>query len=229
MKLMTINPTISREQPLLLISLDKRLQVGHFHISYYYLILNTMSLEHTVYCKSVSKDLIPRIMERLNEFDMVTSIYPGFRFDIEKDGGFLPFKFSFKNPPFEILRGKELRSGFEIYLGEFNLQEEKEKLNPKLSFIDKLLGKKKQEIEFAPPEIEARLKECKISVSFVWGGSDSFASRFVLLVSAILTELTNGVSYFEDGTWYDNNNIVENAFQEVIEYEQSIPEEKLDF
>jgi hypothetical protein len=182
-----------------------------------------MSLVHTVYCKSVSKDLIPKMMERLNEFDMVVSIHPDFKFDPKEDAGFLPFKFRFKSPPFEILRDKELISGFEIYIGEFNLQEEKEKLNPKLSFIDKLLGKKKQEIEFAPPEIEARLKDCKISVSFIWRARDT------LLVSAILTELTNGVSGFEDGTWYDNHNIVENAFQEAIEYEQSIPEEKLDF
>ncbi len=122
-----------------------------------------------------------------------------------------------------------MKSGFEMYIDKFNLKANKDSLNPKLSLLDKLLGKKKQEIEFAPPEIEARLKDCKISVSFVWGGSDSFASRFVLLVSAILTELTNGVSGFEDGTWYDNYNIVENAFQEAIEYEQSIPEEELDF
>lgn len=188
-----------------------------------------MSLVHTVYCKSVSKDLIPKMMERLNEFDMVTSIYPGFKFDIEKDGGFLPFKFSFKNPPLEVLRSKELRSGFEIYLGEFSLQEEKEKLNPKMSFIDRLLGKKKQEIQFAAPEIEAQLQDCKTEVSFVWRAGDTFTLRFVLLVSAILTELTNGVSCFEVGTWYDNNKIVENAFKEVVEYEQSIPEKELDF
>ncbi len=188
-----------------------------------------MSLALKVYCKSVSKDLIPKIMERLNEFDMVVSIHPDFKFDPKEDAGFLPFKFRFKNPPFEDVRDKELKSGFELYIDEFSLQEEKEKLNPKLSFIDKLLGKKKQEIEFAPLEIEARLKDCKISVSFVWRAGDTFNLRFVLLVSAILTELTNGVSGFEDGTWYDNNNIVENAFQEVIEYEQSIPEAELDF
>jgi hypothetical protein len=61
-----------------------------------------MSLVHTVYCKSVSKDLIPKIMERLNEFDMVVSIHPDFKFDPDEDTGFLPFKFRFKNPPFEV-------------------------------------------------------------------------------------------------------------------------------
>lgn len=188
-----------------------------------------MSLALKVYCKSVSKDLIPRIMERLNEFDMVTSIHSDFKFDPEEDAGFLPFKFRFKNPPFEVLRDKELKSGFEMYIEEFSLQEEKEKLNPKLGFIDKLLGKKKQEIQFAEPEIEARLKDCKIAVSFVWGASDSFALRFASLTSAILTELTNGACSYEDETWYDNHNIVENAFKEVIEYEQSIPEAELDF
>jgi hypothetical protein len=61
-----------------------------------------MSLVHTVYCKSVSKDLIPKMMERLNEFDMVVSIHPDFKFDPDEDAGFLPFKFRFKNPPFEV-------------------------------------------------------------------------------------------------------------------------------
>ena len=116
-----------------------------------------------------------------------------------------------------------------MYIDKFNLKANKDSLNPKLSLLDKLLGKKKQEIEFAPPEIEARLKDCKISVSFVWDDIDTFKFRFVFLVGAILTELTNGVSYFEDGTWYDNHKIVENAFQDVMDYEQSILKEELDF
>lgn len=189
-----------------------------------------MSLVYKVHCNNVSKDLIPKMMERLNEFDMVVSIHPDFKFDPDEDAGFLPFKFRFKNPPFEVLRNKDLKSGFEMYIDKFNLKANKDSLNPKLSLLDKLLGKKKQEIFYAEPEIEDRLKDCNFAVLCVWRANNSFELRFVLLVSAILTELTNGICSFDDDeTWLDNQDIVENAFQEAIEYEQSIPEEKLDF
>ena len=108
-----------------------------------------MSLALKVYCKKVSKDMIPKIMKRLNDFDMVVSVHPDFKFDAEEDSGFLPFKFRLTNPPFAILKDKELKSGFELYIDEFDLQTEKENLKPKLSFFDKLFGKKQQEVPFA--------------------------------------------------------------------------------
>jgi hypothetical protein len=98
-----------------------------------------------------------------------------------------------------------------------------------LSFFDKILGKKQQEVLFASPEIEARLKNCNIVVSFVWHTSDSYEFRFASLTSAILTELTNGVCSYEDETWYENKNIVENAFKEISEYEGTLTEADLDF
>lgn len=188
-----------------------------------------MSLAFKVYCKKVSKDMIPKIIKRLNDFDMVASVHPDFRFDAEEDSGFLPFKFRFKNPAFNSLKDKDLKSGFEFYMEEFDLQKTKENLKPKLSFLNKLLSKKKPEVPFATPEIEDRLKECKIVVSFVWHASDSFELRFASLTSAILTELTNGVCSYEDETWYENKNVVDKAFQEVIEYEQTLTEAELDF
>ncbi|MBK7970359.1 MAG: hypothetical protein IPK08_16245 [Bacteroidetes bacterium] len=168
-------------------------------------------------------------MKRLNDFDMVASVHPDFRFDADEDSGFLPFKFRLKNPAFNCLKDKDLKSGFEFYMEEFDLQTTKENLKPKLSFLNKLLSKKQPEVPFATPEIEARLKECKIVVSFVWHASDSFELRFASLTSAILTELTNGVCAYEDETWYENKNIVDKAFQEVIEYEHTLTEADLDF
>jgi len=188
-----------------------------------------MSLAIKVYCKEVSKDMIPIIMKRLSEFDMVVSVHPDFKFDADEDSGFLPFKFRLTKPHFDILKDKELKSGFELYIDEFNLDTEKEKLKPKLRFFDKLRGKKQEEVPYATPEIEARLMECKIAVSFVWHASDSFALRFASLTSAILTELTNGVCSYEDETWYENKNIVDNAFKDVVEYEDSLTEAELDF
>ena len=101
-----------------------------------------MSLTIKVYCKKVSKDLIPKMMNRLNDYDMVVSVHPDFKFDAEEDSGYLPFKFRLKDPRLSILKDKELKSGFELYIDEFDLHTEKENLKPKMSFFDKLLGKK---------------------------------------------------------------------------------------
>ena len=134
------------------------------------------------------------------------------------------------NPHLNILIGKELKSGFELYIDDFDLQTAKEDLKPKLSFFDKLLGKKQPDIPFASVEIENRLKDCKKVVTFVWHAGDSFELRFASLTSAILTELTNGVcTYPADDIWYDNKNIVDEAFKEIKEYEQTLKEKDLDF
>ena len=100
-----------------------------------------MSLAFKVYCKKVSKDIIPKIMKRLNDFDMVVSVHPNFKLDGDEDSGFLPFKFRFTETHLDILKGKELKSGFEIYIDDFDLHTEKENLTPKLGFFDKLRGK----------------------------------------------------------------------------------------
>ena len=186
-----------------------------------------MSLDIKVYCKQVSADLVPKILKRLNDFDMAVEVHPDFNFDEEKDTGFVPFKFRLKNPHLGILKGKELKSGFELYIDDFDLNEEKENLKSKLSFFDKLRGKKQEEIAFAPSEVEKRLRGCKKAVSFVWHAGDSFELRFASLTSAILTELTNGVyCYPADDIWYDNKNIVDEAFKETTEYEKSLLEKE---
>lgn len=44
-----------------------------------------------------------------------------------------------------------------------------------------------------------------------------------------MTEITNGVCSYEDDIWYENKNIVDRAFQEVKEYEQTLTEADIDF
>ncbi len=184
-----------------------------------------MSLDLNVYCKNLSVDLVPKIISRLNDFDMVVEVHPDFKLDQENDTGFVPFKFRLKNPYFEKLKNKDFKSGFEIYIDNFDLQKVKNDLIPKPSFFDKLLGKKQPEIEFAKPEIEKRLEDCNKVVTFVWHSNDTFELRFASMTSAILTELTNGVCcYPADDIWYDNKNIVEVAFKEASDYEKSIKE-----
>ncbi len=189
-----------------------------------------MSLSINVYCKQISQGLVPQIIKRLNDFDMVVEVHPDFKFDQEADTGFLPFKFRLKNTHFTILKDKELKSGFEIYIDDFDLVKEKEDLKPKLGFFSKLFGKKQPEVAFASPDIETRLKDCKKVVTFVWHTSDDFELRFASLTSAILTEITNGVCcYPDDDIWYENRNIVDEAFKEIKEYEKTLNEKDLDF
>jgi hypothetical protein len=187
-----------------------------------------MSLDINVYTKTLSDDLIPKIVKRLNDYEMLVEVHPDFSFNDQT--GFLPFKFRLTNPHLEILKNKELSSGFELYIDDFDLTKAKEELKPKLGFFDKLLGKKQEEIPFANPDIEKRLKDCKKVTTFVWHSGDSFELRFASLTSAILTELTDGVcTYPADDIWYDNKNIADEAFKEIKAYEHTLKEKDIHF
>lgn len=179
--------------------------------------------------KIFRSDLVPKIMKRLNDFDMAVEVHPDFKLD-QEIAGLVPFKFRLKNPYYDILKDKDLISGFEIYVDDFDLQKAKDSLMPKSSFFEKLLGKKQSEVEFASPEIESRLKDCDKVVTFVWHTGDTFELRFASMTSAVLTELTNGVCcYPADDIWYDNKNIVEEAFIEASDYEKSVKEKDFNF
>ncbi len=183
-----------------------------------------MSADINVYCTKLSADLVPQIITRLNDCGMVVEVHPDFRFDQTKDSGFVPFKFRLLQPQLELLEGKELKSGFELYITDFDLQTEKAQLQtPPPSFFEKLLGKKQFDNAFAPSDIERRLQDCKKVVTFVWSAADSFEFRFAALTSAIVTELTDGVCFSTvDGMWHDATDIVSEAFRVVQEYEQHI-------
>jgi hypothetical protein len=184
-----------------------------------------MSLDITVYTRQLGDDLIPKIQRRLNDFEMTCEIYPNFSFG--EQTGFLPFKFKLTNPPFEVLRDKWLTSGFELYIDDFNFEEEKKKVQTKPSFMDKLTGKKLPERPLVNETIDARLKDSKKTVSFVWHVADSFELRFASLTSAILTELTDGVcTYSADNIWYDNEGFIEKTWSEIQEYENTILKER---
>lgn len=189
-----------------------------------------MSLALNIYCKDLTADLLPEIVKRLNDFDMDAEVHPEFRLDKEHDGGFVAFKFRLKQPYFDRMKDKDLKSGFEISINNFDLQQTKVLYKTKHSFFGSLLKKQQPEIEFATPEIENRLKDCKKVVSFTWHAHDTFELRFASLTSAILTELTNGVCcYPADAIWYDNHNIVAEAFKEVSDFERSLKESDFNY
>ena len=177
-----------------------------------------MSLDITVYIKQLSDNLIPKIQARLNDFEMACEIHPEFSFTDQN--GYLPFKFQLANPPFDILRNKILTSGFEIFIVNFDLAEEKSKR--KAGLLNRLLQKRPTAQPLVTDEIDGRLTGCQYAVSFVWHAVDSFELRFASLTSAILTELTNGVCTYSHDIWYINENLVENTWKEVKEYETSL-------
>jgi hypothetical protein len=155
---------------------------------------------------------------------MVVGVHPDFRFDQTADTGFVPFQFRLLEPHLEFLQDKELKSGFELYIADFDLQTEKaQSQTPPLTFFERLRGKQQPDNPFAPPEIERRLQDCKKVVTFTWSTADSFEFRFAALTSAILTELTDGVCFTTtDGVWHDATNIVPKTLQAVQDYEQNI-------
>jgi len=188
-----------------------------------------MSLDIIVYLDKLSDELIPRIIHRLNNYEMVCEVHPNFSFD-DCSNGFVPFKFQLTNSPFEVLKGKQLISGFEIYIDDFGLKSEKEKLLLEQSSNSKIVAIKEDDILFANESIDQKLKWCRKFVSFIWHSTDSFEPRFALLTSAILAELTNGVRcYPADDIWYDNEDIVENAWQEIKHSESTISPKDLIF
>lgn len=184
-----------------------------------------MSMSVVVYCNSISKELLPLMLKRLNDYDMKVEIHPKFKFDEEEDDGFLPFKFQLINPKLNILKNKILKSGFELYFDEFDLNEIKNENQPKLSFLDKLLKRKNEEYIFAPKSIETKLLDCKKEISFVFHTNDTFEFRFALLTSAILAELTNGLVYYpEDDSWLNYEEALKLSLKEIKEYEDTLEE-----
>ncbi len=180
-----------------------------------------MSLDINVYVDKIDDKIIPKWIERMNGFDMECEIHPDFSF--EDYSGFLPFKIRLKNPTNKDLEGRELISGFEFYRDEFNLQNELEQIQPRKTFLQKLLNKKSEKIFFVNPEIDSKLENCNWVLTFIWGAHNSLELRMSSLSSAIIAELTNGVCcYPADDIWYDNKTIVEDSFKELLEYENSL-------
>jgi len=180
-----------------------------------------MSLDLNVYVESIDDQIIPKWMERMNEFEMDCEIHPDFSFTDHR--GFLPFKIKLTNPTNRDLEGRELISGFEFYMKEFDFQKEIGQNQAKQTLFQKLLGKTADRGDYVNPEIDARLQKCRWVLVFNWGSHNSLELRMSSLSSAIIAELTDGVCcYRADDVWYNNESIVENAFRESLEFENSL-------
>ena len=175
-----------------------------------------MSLEINLYSKRLTDELLPLLVERLNTFEMNCEIDPQFSFN--KQSHNLRFKYHLLNPAVENVRGKELTCMFEMLYVVFDLAFEKRRVRQ--SFMDKILGKKPLANPFGSTEVENRLSGCNQMVSFVWHGRDMFELRLVSLTTAILAQLTGGIScYPADNVWYSGNDEVTKAWEEIKQFE----------
>jgi hypothetical protein len=180
-----------------------------------------VSLDLNVYVKQIDDTIIPKWIERMNQFDMECEIHPNFSFADHR--GFLPFRIKFKKPKNEEFIGKEFISGFEFYKDVFDLQKELESLVHKKNLFQRIFNKPTEKVEYVNAEIDSNLSNCKLVLTFNWGSQNSLELRMSLLSSAIISELTDGVCcYPADDIWYDNKTIVEDAYKMLKEYENSL-------
>ena len=180
-----------------------------------------MSLDLNVYVEKIEDEIIPKWINRLNQFDMDCEIHPDFSFN--DHSGFLPFKIKLKDPINKELADKILISGFELYKDEFDLQNELSHIQPKPTFFQKIFKKPVKIENYASPEIDTKLHKCIWVLTFNWGSHDSLELRMASLSSAIISELTNGICcYPADDIWYDNATIVQEAYNELKDYEKSL-------
>ncbi len=189
-----------------------------------------MGLILQIYVKEISDDIIPKIVEKLNEFEMECEFHPDFHF--LGGEGFLPIKFKLLNTKYQKFKNEYLITGFEIYYEAFDLDTEKQKIQ---SLTNKLLNPKlfkrqNEPIFFESPKIDDKLKNCTLLISFVWGDHDDFDFRFAVLISAIITKLTNGICcYPSDDLWYDNESILEDAKRDIEDYEDGLDLDNLQY
>jgi hypothetical protein len=100
---------------------------------------------------------------------------------------------------------------------------------PKPGILAGLFGRRPEQPQvYATPEIDAVLKGCSQRLTFSWGSGDLCEMRLATDFSAVLAELTGGLSYYpEDGRWYSREGAAMGMLTEAREYEHSVPDDEL--
>ncbi|WP_133123916.1 hypothetical protein [Phyllobacterium zundukense] len=157
-----------------------------------------MSMEFHVHVNEISDDIIPAMIAELNKFEMTCEVYPGFSFVTQS--GFLPFKFRLSHPKIAVLKDKDLMSGFELDVYDFD----------------------PEEADWFSEDDLANLAKYTKTVTIRFGAFDSFQLRFADLTSAVIAKLTGGPRSFDEQVWYDSSSIVDEAWEGVKNWENSI-------
>ena len=99
-----------------------------------------MSLDTYLYVEDIDDSFISLWLEKLNQLDMECEIHPDFSFG--DASGFLPFKIKLHNSLHPEMLNKEFRTGFELDIDDFNLDNELEEIKPKQTFLGKIMNRK---------------------------------------------------------------------------------------
>jgi len=168
----------------------------------------------------------------MKELGMTCEIHPNFSFATQS--GFLPFKLRIHDSAHQELNGVDFLTGFEYYISDFDFDVELKEFQefqgeegtlPKRGMFSRLLGKKQPQI-YATPKIDELLKQCQKRLTFRWGSADLFELRMATVSSAVLAEITGGISHYPpDGIWYDRSTAAVDAVSEARDYENSIKSE----
>jgi hypothetical protein len=188
-----------------------------------------MSAFINIYANSLTDDLIPTILKRLNEHENVLDINSSFSF--RNANGNLPIVFKWDKPSLEIFNENNLKLNFAASLKSFDLKEYKKKLFKdnliKQSIVQKILGLfKKKKRKVAKPiklsaEVEAKLQNYNKVFSLKYHAGDVFENHFAILVGAIITELSNGVCHFtQENVWYDSKNVLRESLVNLYTLEE---------
>lgn len=189
-----------------------------------------MSLAMDTYAPAFDDSIISPWIERMNTLGMHCEVHPEFSFRTQE--GFLPFKIILERSKHEHLIGRPFVTGFEFYLDDFDLQAAITPAIPKLTFFDKVLGRvsppSPPKTYLVDPDVDARLAPCKELLTFVFGAADDLELRMATISSAVLAELTGGVSsYPADSIWYPSSYKPEEALKEAEAHEASLSANEL--
>jgi len=197
-----------------------------------------MGMDINIYTRSLSADLIPKIKKRFADFKMDIDFHPEFKFDEREDTGFLPIKLNVQ-PGHSKSYDKfdhEIMTGFELFISDFNYDDELRNLQSALSenksFLSKLFGGRKTTPPpgtsfMADQELDELLKHCKKDVMLNWKSWNKSELRVSLFFAAILAELTNGVIYDpQDGRYLSGQQALETFPLEIEDYERSFTSEE---
>ncbi|MGM9477123.1 hypothetical protein ACS5PU_11855 [Pedobacter sp. GSP4] len=188
-----------------------------------------MSAYINIYTNSLTDELIPTILKRLNEHENVLDISSSFSF--RNPNGNLPIVFKWDKPSLEIFNENNLKLNFSTSLKAFDLKEYKKKLFKdkiiKQSFIQKIFGmfkkKKRKAVKVIKlsAEVEAQLQNYSKVFSIKYHAGDVFENHFATLIGAIITELTNGVCHFsQENVWYNAKNVLRESLVSLYTLEE---------
>ena len=180
-----------------------------------------MSMTYNVFLSDIDDSKIQDWLLELNRLGMSCQIHPEFSF--KSHSGFLPFKINVKEKTHDLLLNKDYLTGFEFYLDDFKLGDHQKYVEQ--GFLQKILKKPKEKLHYHSPEIDEKLEDKKFVAYFVFGVSDTFELRMATLASAALSKICDGICcYADDDLWYENENVVENALDNVCDYEKMLKE-----